>query len=62
MKAIRRYFRQIIGLDKSVVNVAGYWKIDTTNAQIDEHRRAAYLRGIEQGISLTDFDDLDLAI
>lgn len=62
MKAIRRYFRNEVGLDKSVVCVAGYWKIDTTNAQIDEHRRAAYLSGIERGIKLEDFDDLDLAI
>ncbi|MGO1447646.1 siderophore-interacting protein [Corynebacterium casei] len=62
MKDIRRYFRNEIGMDKSAVRVAGYWKIDTTNAQIDEHRRAAYLRGLSEGKGLEDFDDLDLAI
>lgn len=62
MRAIRSFFRTDLGLAKDDVAVYGYWKRGTTNTQIDEKRVAAYEIVLAEGGSVTELDDLALAI
>lgn len=62
MRTVRSFFRSEHGLAKDDVAVFGYWKRGTTNTQIDEQRLAAYEKLLAEGGSLTELDDLSLAI
>ena len=62
MKQIRSFFRKTVGLTKDDVAVFGYWKQNTTNTQIDERRLAAYEEALASGGTVTELDDLALAI
>ena len=62
MREIRSFFRNGAGLAKDDVAVFGYWKRGTTNTQIDAQRLVAYEAALASGGTVTELDDLALAI
>lgn len=62
MRSIRQHFRNVVGLGKEQVQVAGYWKRGASNTDIDSHRRVHYEALIARGGTLADFDDLAIGI
>ncbi|WP_440312316.1 siderophore-interacting protein [Leucobacter chromiireducens] len=62
MRQIRSFFRTDAGLAKDDVAVFGYWKRGTTNSEIDAKRLAAYEEALAAGGTVTELDDLALAI
>lgn len=58
MRAIRKFFRTTLGLDKDDVAVFGYWKRGVSTSEIDDSRRRNYQKILEAGGSLADIDDL----
>ncbi|WP_025133466.1 siderophore-interacting protein [Leucobacter sp. PH1c] len=62
MRQVRAFFRTDAGLAKDDVAVFGYWKRGTTNTEIDAKRLAAYEEALAAGGTVTELDDLALAI
>ncbi|MCX7543034.1 SIP domain-containing protein [Corynebacterium sp. P5848] len=62
MTSIRSYFRNEVGMDKSRVSIAGYWRIGVGNDEIDRARKRFYERKLAEGARLEDFNDLDVGI
>ena len=58
MRALRRHFTEVIGLDRADVAVAGYWKRGETTTETDQRRRRSYARVLARGGGLQDVDDL----
>lgn len=62
MRAIRQHFRNVAGLDKEQVLVAGYWKRGVSNTDIDARRQHSFELLIANGGTLADFDDLAVEV
>lgn len=62
MREIRSFFRSGAGLEKADVSVFGYWKRGTSNTEIDKKRLEAYEAALASGGTVTELDDLSLAI
>lgn len=62
MRAIRQHFRNVAGLDKERVLVAGYWKRGVSNTDIDARRKHSFEQLIANGGTLADFDDLAVEV
>ena len=62
MRQVRSFFRTEAGLPKEDVAVFGYWKRGTTNTEIDAQRLIAYEAALAEGGTVTELDDLALAI
>ncbi len=62
MRQVRSFFRTDAGLAKADVAVFGYWKQGTTNTEIDTHRLRAYEERLAAGGTVSELDDLALAI
>ena len=62
MASIRSYLRNEVGMDKSRVAVAGYWRIGVGNDEIDRARKRFYEKRLAEGAKLEDFNDLDVGI
>lgn len=62
MRQVRSFFRTEAGLSKDDVAVFGYWKRGTTNTEIDAQRLIAYEAALAEGGTVTELDDLALAI
>ncbi|OCK47800.1 NADPH-dependent ferric siderophore reductase [Stenotrophomonas maltophilia] len=58
MRALRRHFIETVGLARSDVAVAGYWKRGETTTETDQRRRRNYERVLARGGGLQDLDDL----
>ncbi|EKT4090885.1 siderophore-interacting protein [Stenotrophomonas riyadhensis] len=58
MRALRRHFIETVGLPRSDVAVAGYWKRGETTTETDQRRRRNYERVLARGGGLQDLDDL----
>lgn len=58
MRALRRHFIETVGLPRTDVAVAGYWKRGETTTETDQRRRRNYERVLARGGGLQDLDDL----
>ena len=58
MRALRRHFIETVGLPRTDVAVAGYWKRGETTTETDRRRRRNYERVLARGGGLQDLDDL----
>lgn len=58
MRALRRHFIETVGLPRTNVAVAGYWKRGETTTETDQRRRRNYERVLARGGGLQDLDDL----
>lgn len=58
MRALRRHFIETVGLPRTDVAVAGYWKRGETTTETDRRRRCNYERVLARGGGLQDLDDL----
>lgn len=58
MRALRRHFIEAVGLARTDVAVAGYWKRGETTTDTDQRRRRNYERVLARGGGLQDLDDL----
>jgi NADPH-dependent ferric siderophore reductase len=58
MRALRRHFIDTVGLPRTDVAVAGYWKRGETTTETDQRRRRNYERVLARGGGLQDLDDL----
>lgn len=58
MRALRRHFIETVGMPRSDVAVAGYWKRGETTTETDQRRRRNYERVLARGGGVQDLDDL----
>lgn len=62
MRAIRRHFIDVVGLDRRDLALSGYWKRGVSNTSIDQRRQEAYERLLARGGTLEEFDDLAVEV
>ena len=62
MRAIRRYCKEDLGLERSALRIFGYWKEGTSHTLLDVARMRAAKRRVESGLGLDGADDFDLEI
>ncbi|TFZ45078.1 siderophore-interacting protein [Stenotrophomonas maltophilia] len=58
MRALRRHFIETVGLPRTDVAVAGYWKRGETTTETDQRRRRNYAHVLARGGGLQNLDDL----
>ncbi|MDN8269913.1 acinetobactin utilization protein BauF [Acinetobacter baumannii] len=60
-RALRQFFLEDQHLNKNDVRVAGYWRDGVSSSELDKLRAQHYQEHIQQGKTLNEYDDLDLA-
>ncbi|MEI1721958.1 siderophore-interacting protein [Acinetobacter baumannii] len=60
-RALRHFFLEDQQLNKNDVRIAGYWRDGVSSSELDKLRAQHYLEHIQQGKTLNEYDDLDLA-
>ncbi|MDO8936621.1 acinetobactin utilization protein BauF [Acinetobacter baumannii] len=60
-RALRQFFLEDQQLNKNDVRIAGYWRDGVSSSELDKLRAQHYQEHIQQGKTLNEYDDLDLA-
>lgn len=60
-RALRQFFLEDQQLNKNDVRIAGYWRDGISSSELDKLRAQHYQEHIQQGKTLNEYDDLDLA-
>ncbi|SSS40848.1 bauF [Acinetobacter baumannii] len=60
-RALRQFFLEDQHLNKNDVRIAGYWRDGVSSSELDKLRAQHYQEHIQQGKTLNEYDDLDLA-
>ncbi|HFG6924738.1 acinetobactin utilization protein BauF [Acinetobacter baumannii] len=60
-RALRQFFLENQQLNKNDVRIAGYWRDGVSSSELDKLRAQHYQEHIQQGKTLNEYDDLDLA-
>ncbi|MDC5406885.1 acinetobactin utilization protein BauF [Acinetobacter baumannii] len=60
-RALRQFFLEDQQLNKNDVRIAGYWRDGVSSSELDKLRAQHYREHIQQGKTLNEYDDLDLA-
>ncbi|MEI1743962.1 acinetobactin utilization protein BauF [Acinetobacter baumannii] len=60
-RALRQFFLEDQQLNKNDVRIAGYWRDGVSSSELDKLRAQHYQEHIQQGRTLNEYDDLDLA-
>ncbi|MDK2185570.1 acinetobactin utilization protein BauF [Acinetobacter baumannii] len=60
-RALRQFFLEDQQLNKNDVRIAGYWRDGVSSSELDKLRAQHYQKHIQQGKTLNEYDDLDLA-
>lgn len=60
-RALRQFFLEDQQLNKNGVRIAGYWRDGVSSSELDKLRAQHYQEHIQQGKTLNEYDDLDLA-
>ncbi|EPG40012.1 siderophore-interacting protein [Acinetobacter baumannii] len=60
-RALRQFFLEDQRLNKNDVRIAGYWRDGVSSSELDKLRAQHYQEHIQQGKTLNEYDDLDLA-
>ncbi|MDC5278839.1 acinetobactin utilization protein BauF [Acinetobacter baumannii] len=60
-RALRQFFLEDQQLNKNDVRIAGYWRDGVSSSELDKLRTQHYQEHIQQGKTLNEYDDLDLA-
>lgn len=61
VRALRQFFLEDQQLNKNDVRIAGYWRDGVSSSELDKLRAQHYQEHIQQGKTLNEYDDLDLA-
>lgn len=60
-RALRQFFLEDKQFNKNDVRIAGYWRDGVSSSELDILRAQHYQKHIQQGKTLNEYDDLDLA-